>query len=225
MRILRRARIPWRLLALLMLVGGVALAASGTRAASAASLPTSHAARPLVGCAPCISSLDPEQNGNVKADASGKVTLTFTAQMVSPFVQFVLTLDGTAVDGKKIQVTTNDPLQPTGTYTAALSAGAHTASVEADDADGSEAVFVGWNFTVDASAVTPVATKTPVSNSGGTSTPTTGNGGADTGGSSSGIPPTRTMSIVLFAIAGVGLLVMAFIAGMWFNGRQVFNRP
>ena len=156
MRLSGRVQLSSRLLALLFLIGVIALAASGTRAASAAIVSQPQTIRPLVGCAPCISSLDPEQNGTVKADASGQVTLTFQAQMVNPFVQFVLTLDGTAVDSKKIQVTKDDPLQPTGTYTAALSAGAHTASVEADDADGSEAVFVGWNFTVEGSAATPV---------------------------------------------------------------------
>lgn len=226
MRISGRVQLSLRLLALLFLVGVIALAASGTSVASAATVSQPQTIRPLVGCAPCISSLDPGQNGTVKADASGQVTLTFQAQMVNPFVQFVLTLDGTAIDSKKIQVTADDPLQPTGTYKAALSAGAHTASVEADDADGSEAVFVGWNFTVEASAATPVPTKTPVSNPQGTSTPTTGNTDTTgTGGSSSGASPTRTLSIVLFAIAGVGLLVMAFIAGMWFNGRQLLNRP
>lgn len=223
MRILERVRFFTRLLALLLLIGAIALAASGTRAASAASLPTPRAARPLVGCAPCISELDPEQNGTVQADASGKVTLTFKAQMVNPFVQFVLTLDGAVIDSKRLQVTTDDPLQPVGKYTAALSAGNHTASVEADDADGSEAVYVGWKFTVEGSAVTPVATKTPVNNPAVTSTPPTGN--SNNGDSSAGTPPTRTLSIILFAIAGVGLLVMAFIAGMWFNGRRLLNGP
>ncbi|HEY7356056.1 MAG TPA: Ig-like domain-containing protein, partial [Ktedonobacterales bacterium] len=162
----RMLRCFWRLLALAPLVGACALII-GAQGAGAASVSGQSAARPLVGCAPCISSVDPAPNGTVKADASGKVTLKFGAQMTSPFVKFVLTLDGTAVDSTKIQVTSNDPLQPSGSYTAALAAGQHTAKVEVDDANGPEATFPGWNFTVQAAPVTPTPTRTPAGNSGG----------------------------------------------------------
>lgn len=213
----RVLRLFWRLLALAPLVGACALVVSA-QGASAASVRVLHAARPLVGCAPCISSLTPAQNGTVQADASGKVTLTFGAQMTSPFVKFVLTLDGMAVDSTKIQVTSTDPLQPSGSYTAALAPGHHLATVEVDDANGPEATFVGWGFTVQAAPVTPTPTKAPAGNSGG-STTTTSPGA----GSGSGLLSPKALSIILFSIAGVGLLVMAFIAGMWFSGRRTLR--
>jgi hypothetical protein len=204
----------WRLLTLALLVGACALLV-GAQGASAA--------RPLVGCAPCISSLDPVQNGTVRANASGKVTLKFAAQMTNPFVRFVLTLDGTAIDSTKIQVTSTDPLQPSGAYTAVLAPGQHSATVEVDDANGSEAAFPGWTFTVQAAPATPTPTptKTPASSSGnnGGNTP---NPPAPASGSSGLLSP-RTLSIILFSIAGVGLLVMAFIAGMWFSGRRALR--
>jgi hypothetical protein len=217
----RMLRCLWLLLALAPLVGACALVV-GAQGAGAASVGGPHAARPLVGCAPCVSSLDPAQNGTVRADASGKVKLTFGAQMTSPFVKFVLTLDGTAVDSTKIQVTSNDPLQPSGSYTAVLAAGQHTATVEVDDANGPEATFPGWSFTVQAAPVTPTPTRTPASNSGGNgSNPTT----TTTPGtsSSSGLLSPKALSIILFSVAGVGLLVMAFIAGMWFSGRRALR--
>jgi hypothetical protein len=215
---LSRALLSWRLLPLGFLVAALALVGPGTGRASEA--------RPLIGCAPCISSVDPPQGGTVQADASGKVTLTFSAQMVNPFVQFVLTLDGTAVDSTQIQITSNDPLQPTGQYTAALSSGQHSATVEVDDAGGAEASD-GWTFTVQGgtaptSSPSPSPTKTPKAGSGPTRTPTASSPGSTTGtsGGSGGALSPETLSVILFSIAGVGLLVMAFVAGMWFSGRR-----
>ncbi len=239
MRFSKALHIPWRLLVAALLVAAFALAGPGARAAgesaeaqprqapaaagagagtaSAAPARIRVAARPLQGCAPCISSLTPPQNGTVKADASGKVTLQFGAQMTSPFVQFVLTIDGTAVDSSKIQIISNDPLNPVGEYTAVLTPGQHVASVEVDDANGAESTFVGWAFTVQSSQTpTPTPKTQPAGGSGATSSGTT----------SGGILAPATLSIILFSIAGLGLLVMAFIAGMWFNGRRALrNEP
>lgn len=212
----------WRLLAVLLLVGAFSLAGAGAQQASAAPASKLGTARPLVGCAPCISSLTPPQNGAVTADASGKVTLQFAAQLTANFVQFVLTLDGTTIDSTKIQITSNDPLNPVGQYTAALTPGQHTASVEVDDANGPESTFTGWTFTVQSSqSATP--TPTPTRPSSGVGTATGSTPGTTSG---SGLLAPRTLSIILFSIAGLGLLVMAFIAGMWFNGRRALrNEP
>ncbi len=231
MRLSRTVQSAWRYLVLALLVGAFSLAGAGATVARAASARMLDSTRPLAGCAPCISSLVPAQNGTVQADASGNVTLTFGADMSADFAQFVLTIDGTAVDSTKIQVTSNDPLEPTGQYTGKLSAGAHTASIEADDAGGSEAVFVPWSFTVEASAVAvPTPTRTPTGGTGATKTPTTGNTGntedTSTPGGGSSLIASKTLSIILFAIAGLGLLVMSFIAGVWYGGRnELRNQP
>jgi hypothetical protein len=212
----------WRLFVALLLIGVFSLAGLGAQRASAAPANKHIATHPLVGCAPCISSLTPPQNGTVTADASGKVTLQFAAQMTANFVQFVLTIDGNTVDNAQIQVTSNDPLNPAGQYSAALTPGQHTATVEVDDANGAESTFTGWTFTVQSSqSPTPTPTKKPSGGSGG------GGSGSTPGTTSgSGILAPRTLSIILFSIAGLGLLVMAFIAGMWFSGRRALrNEP
>ena len=175
MRLSKTVQSAWRYLVLALLVGAFSLAGAGTTVARAASTRMLDSARPQQGCAPCISSLVPAQNETVQADASGNVTLQFGADMSADFAQFVLTIDGTAVDSTKIQVTSNDPLEPTGQYTGKISAGAHTAAVEADDAGGAEATFAPWNFTVEASAAAaPTPTKTPTGGTGATKTPTAG---------------------------------------------------
>ncbi|HEY7347723.1 MAG TPA: Ig-like domain-containing protein [Ktedonobacterales bacterium] len=217
-----------RVLILAALLGSLAIAGLSSQLAHAA---PASSARPFVGCAPCISSLDPAQNGTVTANVSGNVTIKFSAQLLNPFVRFVLTLDGTVIDNAKIQVTSNDPLQPTGQYTAALGAGKHTAMVEVDDTSGSAAAFPGWTFTVQAPPQTPIPTKTPASSSNGNGNNTgsnTGNSASNNSGNSSsvGLLSPKTLSIILFSIAGVGVIVMAFIAGMWYSGRRSFGgRP
>jgi hypothetical protein len=224
MRLSKTVQSAWRYVILALLVGAFSLAGAGATAAHATTHPRSSAS-PLAGCAPCISSLVPAQDGTVQADASGNVTLSFGADMSADFTQFVLTIDGTAVDSTKIQVTSTAPLEPTGQYKAKLTAGAHSAAVEADDAGGAEATFAPWNFTVQGSAATtPTPTKTPAGGTGATKTPTTGSTGttgtASTPGGGSSLISPKTLSIILFAIAGLGLLVMSFIAGVWYGGRN-----
>ena len=218
----RALRLRSWLLVASMLLGALLIAGLGGQPAHAASAyglnSSSRSLQPLVGCAPCISALDPAQNGTATPDATGKVTLSFTAQLVNPFAKFVLTLDGTVIDSAQIRVDTTDPLQPVGKYTAALSAGAHTTTIEVDDINGPAATYPGWTFTVPA-APKPTATPTTTSGSGGNS----GSGGTSSGSS---IFAPKTLSIILFSIAGLGLLVIIFIAGMWYSGsRQLRKNP
>jgi len=215
MRLADTLHYPWRLLPLAVLVGALAVAGLSSQSAKAApAVPM----RPLVGCAPCISQVTPPDGSTATLDPDGKVTISFTAQLNNTFVKFVFSLDNTPVDAALIQVSDPDPTQPTGTYRAVLSGGQHTAFVQAFDTTGPVAAF-NWKFTAPQPPTpTPTPTKTPAGGSGG-------NGSANTTGSSGLLAP-KTLSIILFSIAGVGLLVMAFIAGMWYSGRRSLrNQP
>lgn len=215
MRLSDTVRFPWRLLILAVLVGVLAIVGLGSQSAKAApAVPM----RPLVGCAPCISQVSPPDGSTATLDPDGKITITFTAQLNSTFAKFAFTLDNAPVDAALIQVSDPDPTQPMGTYRAVLSAGQHTASVQVFDTTGPVAAF-NWKFTTPQPPTpTPTPTKAPAGGSGGS-------GGANTSGSSGLLAP-KTLSIILFSIAGVGLLVMAFIAGMWYSGRRSLrNQP
>jgi hypothetical protein len=202
-------RLRWRLLMLAALLGALAVVGLSSQSARAAS---AAPARPFVGCAPCISQVSPADGSTATIDADGKVTISFSAQLVGNYAKFEFTLDGTAVDATQIQVTDTDPTQPTGQYRATLSAGQHSAFVQVFDANG-PAAAIGWKFTV---PQPPPPTPTPTkASSGGNNNNSTGS----SGGGSGGISP-QTLSIILFSIAGVGLLVMVFIAGMWYSGRR-----
>ncbi len=222
MKSYRALRLRSWLLASSMLLAVVLVAGLGGQPAYAASAyllsRSSGQVQPFAGCAPCISDLEPAQNGTATPDASEKVTLSFTAQLTDPFAKFVLTLDNTTIDSAQIQVDTADPLQPTGKYTAALSAGTHTATIEVDDVNGPAASFPGWTFSVP-TFPKPTATPTTTSASGGSG----GSGGSSSGSS---IFAPKTLSIILFSIAGLGLLVIIFIAGMWYSGsRELRKNP
>ncbi len=207
-----------------LLIGVILAAGLGAQPAQAASASlaqrASGQARPLVGCSPCISTLVPTNGGTVQADASGKVTLSFTAQLDNPFAKFVLTLDGTVIDSTQIQVDKTDPMQPVGTYKAVLSAGQHTAEIDVADSNGPAAAFPGWTFTVQTVPTPiPTATKTTANTGSGGNN---GNEGGTTSGSGLGTP--KTLSIILFSIAGLGLLVIIFIAGMWYAGNRELRK-
>ena len=226
MRLARRFQARCRVVAAAVLMGAILIAGLGAQPAQAASLSlTQHSSgqvRPFVGCSPCISTLDPPNGGTAKADATGKVTLTFTAQLDNPFVKFVLTLDGTAVDSTQIQVDQTDPMQPVGKYTAALSAGQHSAEVDVDDSNGQAAAFPGWTFTVQA---VPTPVPSPTKTTAGTGTGGNTGNGSGTSSGTGGFTP-KTLSIILFSIAGLGLLVIIFIAGMWYAGsRELRKNP
>lgn len=203
------------LMAALLIAG---LAGQPAHAASAHLLSSSYGQlQPLAGCAPCISQASPDNNSTVTPGPDGKVTISATAQLNANYTSFTLSLDRVAVDQAQIQIAATDPTQPTLQYNAALTPGPHHAFVEASDAGGPEASF-GWDFTVLA-APTPTVKPTSPPGSGG-------NGG--TGGTSSGssIFAPKTLSIILFSIAGLGLLVILFIAGMWYSGsRQLRKNP
>jgi len=208
--------VVWLLMGMILTAG---LGAHPAQTASAAPLAhLSDPVLPFVGCSPCISTLDPPNGGTVKADATGKVTLTFMAQLDNPFAKFVLILDGSTVAGGQIQVDQTDPMQPVGKYTAVLSGGQHTAEVDVSDSNGPAAAFPGWTFTVQA-VPTPVPTATKTTGS-------TGPGGTSSsgGGTSAGGFMPKTLSIILFSIAGLGLLVIIFIAGMWYAGNRQLRR-
>ncbi len=208
---------PWRLLLLAGLVGALALVGLSGQSVKAASV------RSFAGCAPCISEVNPADGSTATFNPDGSVTISFTAQLNNDYSKFVLSVDNTFVDAKQIQVSSSDPLQPAGQYRANLSAGEHTAFVQAFDING-PAAAVGWKFTVPPRP-TPTASPTTVSGdgSGGNSANTPGNAGS---ASSSGLLAPKTLSIILFSIAGVGVLVMAFIAGMWYSGRRSLrNEP
>lgn len=215
MRLSDTVRFPWRLLMLAALVGALAIVGLGSQSAKAA---PAVSMRPLVGCAPCISQVSPPDGSTATLDPDGKITITFTAQLNNNFAKFAFTLDNAPVDAALIQVSDSDPTQPTGTYRAVLSAGQHTAFVQVFDTTGPVAAF-SWKFTAPQPlAPTPTPTRAPAGGSGG-------NSSANTTGSSGLLAP-KTLSIILFSIAGVGLLVMAFIAGMWYSGRRSLrNQP
>lgn len=177
----------------------------------------SNRLQPLAGCAPCISQASPDNNSTVTPGPDGKVTISATAQLNGNYTAFTLSLDQANVDQAQIQITATDPTQPTLQYSASLAPGSHHAFVEVSDAGGPEASF-GWDFTVLA-APTPTPTATTASGTGGAG----GSGGTP---SSSGIFAPKTLSIILFSIAGLGLLVIIFIAGMWYSGsRQLRKNP
>ena len=202
------------LLAALVVVG---LGVQPAHAASAHPLRRSAGLQPFVGCAPCISQASPDNNSTVMSGPDGKITISATAQLNANYTTFTLTLDKVAIDQAQIQIAATDPTQPTLQYSAALTPGLHHTFVEVSDAGGPEASF-GWDFTVQAA---PTPTATPKTNTG-----TGGTGG--TGGPSSGssIFAPKTLSIILFSIAGLGLLVIIFIAGMWYSGsRQLRKNP
>ena len=204
-----------------MLVAVVIVAGLGGQPAyaAAASLlhPVSRQFTPLEGCAPCISQASPDNGSTVSPGPDGKVTISATAQLNDNYTTFTLSLDQAAVDQAQIQITATDPTQPTLQYSATLTPGPHHVFVEVSDAAGPAASF-GWDFTVQA-APTPTPTATTASGSGGS-------GGSGGSSSSSSIFAPKTLSIILFSIAGLGLLVIIFIAGMWYSGsRQLRKNP
>lgn len=216
-------RASWRLLVLALLISMVAVAGLGSPAARAASAAPGHVpavTRPLAGCAPCIvAPVTPAANSTVMPDADGKVTISATAQLVNNYTKFFFILDNTTtIDTTKIQVTATDPTQPTGTYKATLTPGQHTVTVQVDDTMTAPAASYQWSFTVTAAA--PTATATQASGGGGSTGGSGGNGGSSNPTSSGGFFSPTTLSIILFSIAGVGLLVITFIAGMWYGGRR-----
>lgn len=217
MRSSHHLRFSWRLLALALLIGAFAIAGLGSSTVrAAASGRVLSRVRPFVGCSPCISQVSPEDPTPATIDPDGKITISFSAQLANPFAKFVFMLDGTQIDSAQIQVMDPDPTQPTGQYRTTLSAGQHQAFVQVYDSNGPAASFP-WTFTVP-SAPTPTATATKAS--GGS---TDGNGGSSSNTSSGGLFSPKTLSITLFSIAGVGLLVIVFIAGMWFGGRRALR--
>jgi len=223
MRRSRAVQSRWRLLALALLVGALAVVGLGSQSAWAARAVPARAlsgVRPFVGCAPCISQVSPTDGATASFDPDGKITISFTAQLDNPFSKFEFTLDGTQVDNTQIQITSTDPMQPTGQYRAALSAGQHQAFVQVIDSTASVVASFGWKFTApQPPPPTPTPTKAPA---GGGS----GGGGATADTSSGGFFTPKTLSILLFSIAGLGLLVIVFIAGMWYGGRRALrNEP
>ena len=208
----------WLLVASMLLAAlVVGLGGQSAHAASQHPLRRSAGLQPFVGCAPCISQASPDNNSTVTPGPDGKVTISATAQLNDNYTTFTLTLDKAAVDQAQIQISATDPTQPTLQYSASLTPGSHHAFVEVSDAGGPQASF-GWDFTVQA-APTPTVTPTKTSGSGGT-------GGSGGPSSSSGIFAPKTLSIILFSIAGLGLLVIIFIAGMWYSGsRQLRKNP
>jgi hypothetical protein len=200
------------MLAFSVMLGALLLAGLGSQGVMAAPAAASRplgVARPLVGCAPCISQVSPADGSTATLDPDGKITISFSAQLVNNFSKFVFSLDNTQIDPAQIQVTDPDPTQPTGQYRAALSAGKHRAFVQVYDTNG-PASAIGWTFTApQAPTPTPTATRVPAAGPNGNNT-----------GSSGGLFSPTTLSIILFSIAGVGLLVMVFIAGMWYGGRR-----
>lgn len=210
----------WLLVASMLLAALVMVGLGGQPAqAKSANLSGRSAGqlRPLAGCAPCISQASPDNNSTVSPGPDGKVTISATAQLNDNYTTFTLTLDKVTVDQAQIKISATDPTQPTLQYSAALTPGPHHAFVEVSDAGGPQASF-GWDFTVQA-APTPTVTPTKTSGSGGTG----GSGGPSSGSS---IFAPKTLSIILFSIAGLGLLVIIFIAGMWYSGsRQLRKNP
>ncbi len=216
MRLLGVLRSSWRLTALAGLVGALTLVGLSGQAVKAAPVAP---ARSLAGCAPCIAEVTPANGSTATFDPDGKVTISFTAQLNNNYSKFVLSVDNTSVAANQIQVSSTDPTQPSGQYRATLSAGKHAAFVQVFDVNG-PAAAVGWKFTVP-QAPAPTATSASTS-AGGNNATTTGS----SSGSSSGIFAPKTLSIILFSIAGVGVLVMTFIAGMWYSGRRALrNEP
>jgi hypothetical protein len=221
MKSYRALRLRSWLLASSMLLAVVLVAGLGGQPARAASAHLlSHPSgviQPFAGCAPCISQASPDNGSTVTPGPGGKVTISATAQLNDNYTTFTLSLDQVAVDQAQIQITATDPTQPTLQYNATLAPGPHHAFVEVSDAGGPEASF-GWDFTVAAAPTPTVKPTTP---------PSTGGSGGS-GGSSSGssIFAPKTLSIILFSIAGLGLLVIIFIAGMWYSGsRQLRKNP
>ncbi len=210
-------RSRWRLLALALLVGAIAAAGLGGQSARAARVGSTQArsvARPF--CSACISQVVPADGSTATIDPDGKITISFTAQLNANFSKFVFSLDNKQIDAAQIQVMDTNPMQPTGQYRAALSAGQHSASIEADDVNGPAASF-SWAFTAP-----PPPTPTPTAATAGSGSGGTGGASSDTG--SGGFFTAKTLSILLFSIAGLGLLVMVFIAGMWYGGRRWFSK-
>lgn len=173
----------------------------------------------LAGCAPCIAQVSPESNGSVTPDADGSVTISATAQLNENYTAFTMSIDKVDVDPGKVQIT-GDPKEPTISYHAVIPPGQHHAFVQVSDANGPEASY-GWDFTVQAAPM-PSPTKTTASTGPG------GNGANDGSNTAtnSGVFTPKVLSIILFSIAGVGLLVIVFIAGMWYAGnRSLRNTP
>lgn len=212
----------WWLIVWCLLVGVGAVSGLGAQSA--------HAARPapvpgklgpvLPACSQCISQVSPTDGSTAQTDADGKVTISVSAQLNNNYTKFVIAIDQQNVDPTQIQVT-GDPKAPTAQVRATLTDGRHHVDAEVDDANGPVAAF-GWNFTV---VVTATATPTLAP----TTAPTTSTGGSGGSGGGTASNPTaakggillNTVSLILFAVAVVGLLVIAFIAGMWFGGRRL----
>jgi hypothetical protein len=212
------------MLGLVLLMGAFAAAGLGNPAASAASAAPGHTTGVVLpaDCPPCIvAPVTPAPDSMVTPDASGKVTISATAQLANPYTKFFFIIDGTTVDTMRIQITATDPTQPTGTYQATLAPGQHKVVVQVDDSQTAPAASFSWNFTVVAPSPTATATKA----SGGGSTDGSGNtdGSSNTTSSGGFFSPT-TLSIILFSIAGIGLLVITFIAGMWYGGRRWLSK-
>jgi hypothetical protein len=171
----------------------------------------------LPACSQCISDISPADGSTVQTDANGKVTISVTAQLNNNYTKFEIQIDQTAVDPTQIQVT-GDPTAPTAQVQATLPGGKHHVFAQVDDASGPVAA-VGWDFTL-------VVTATPTPTLAPTTVPTRSGGGS--GGGSSTNPTAaksgillNTVSLVFFSVAVVGLLVIAFIAGMWYGGRRL----
>lgn len=200
---------------------GVSMAGGlGTQSAHAAQArATQRRVEPLLpACSQCISDISPADGSTAQTDANGKVTISISAQLDNNFTKFEIQVDQTTVDQTQIQVT-GDPTAPTAQVKLVLTGGKHHVFAQVDDASGPVA-SAGWDFTV-------VVTATPVPSATPTTVATTGPGGPSGGGTSTN-PTTakggivlNTVSLIFFSVAVVGLLVIAFIAGMWFGGRRL----
>lgn len=216
----RALRSRWWLLVWCLFLGvGLAGGLGGQSVHAARLAPALRRVGPVLpACSQCISDISPADGSTAQTDANGKVTISVSAQLNNNYTKFEIQIDQTAVDQTQIQVT-GDPTAPTAQVQATLTGGAHHVFAQVDDASGPVA-SAGWDFTVVVTA-TPVPSATPTrvatanpggSSGGGTSTnPTTAKGGL----------VLNTISLIFFSVAVVGLLVIAFIAGMWFGGRRL----
>ncbi len=208
----------WLLVCCLFLGVGLAGGLGGQSVHAARLAPVQRRVGPVLpACSQCISDISPADGSTAQTDANGKVTISVSAQLNNNYTKFEIQIDQTAVDQTQIQVT-GDPTAPTAQVQAVLSSGKHHAFAQVDDASGPVA-SAGWDFTVVVTA-TPVPSATPTrvatastggSSGGGTTNPTTAKGGI----------VLNTVSLIFFSVAVVGLLVIAFIAGMWFGGRRL----
>jgi hypothetical protein len=208
----------WLLVSCCFLVAGLAIGLGAQGAQAARPAATLGIMKPVLpACSQCISDVTPADGSTAQTDANGNVTITATAQLNNNYMKFTFTIDQVDVDPAKVQVA-GAPTSPTATVVVPLTAGSHHVFVGVFDATGLVTSF-GWNFTVVVTA-TPTSAVTP------TTVPTVRSGGSDGG---TNINPTaaksglvlNTVSLVFFLVAVAGLLVIAFIAGMWYGGRRL----